>query len=95
MEVLKSFSANKFPTLLGEPFMVGKTVIFDRSLKRVGFGRTRRDLCTAGVSGVGATPAFARDIDVLGANAEATPGYGCRIGSGSGGGCPQAQAPSG
>ena len=28
MEVLKSFSANKFPTLLGEPFMVGKTVIF-------------------------------------------------------------------
>jgi hypothetical protein len=94
MDVLRSFSANKFPTLLGDPFLVGKTAIFDRSRKRVGFGRTRRDLCTAGVSGVGAIPARASDIDMLGANAEATPGYGCRIGSGSGGGCPQAQAPS-
>ncbi len=94
MGVLRSFSANKFPTLLGDPFLAGKTTIFDRSRKRIGFGRTRRDLCTAGVSGVGAVPARASDVDVLGANAKATPGYGCRIGSGSGGGCPQARAPS-
>ena len=79
MNVLKNYTANKFPTLLGEPFFMGKTIFFDRSRKRVGFGISKEGVCDQ--------VAVAEDIDVFGANSLPTPGSGCKIGSGSGGGC--------
>merc|ERR1712166_905511 len=79
MNVLKNYTANKFPTLLGEPFFMGKTIFFDRSRKRVGFGISKEGVCEQ--------VAVAEDIDVFGANSLPTPGSGCKIGSGSGGGC--------
>ena len=79
MNVLKNYTANKFPTLLGEPFFMGKTIFFDRSRKRVGFGISEEGVCDQ--------VAVAEDIDVFGANSLPTPGSGCKIGSGSGGGC--------
>lgn len=80
MDVLRNYTAGKFPTLLGEPFFMGKTVFFDRSRRRIGFGISKSDICSQ--------IARAKDIDVYGENDLATPGNGCRIGSGSGGGCP-------
>ena len=55
-------------------------VFFDRSRRRIGFGISKSDICSQ--------IARAKDIDVYGKNDLATPGNGCRIGSGSGGGCP-------
>ena len=79
LDILSAFAAAKFPTLLGDTFIQGKTVFVDRSRKRVGFARNNAEIC-----GTTATPA---DIDYLGANSVATPGVGCRRGTGSGGGC--------
>ena len=82
MAVLAGFAAAKFPTLLGDPFLQGKTVFVDRGARRVGFARN------AGAASC-AAPATAADVDVYGTNSDPTPGFGCRRGTGSGGGCPQ------
>lgn len=79
LSVLGNFSEAKFPTLLGDPFLQGKSTFFDRSRRRVGFAPVDESLC--------GTPATADDVDVFGANAIVTPGNGCRRGTGSGGGC--------
>lgn len=81
LDLIAVFQTLKFPTLLGAPFMQGKTVLFDRSRKRIGFGVVSEGAC--------ATTPSVSDIDILGANSLPTPGYGCRRGTGSGGGCPQ------
>jgi hypothetical protein len=82
LEVLAGFAAAKFPTLLGDPFLQGKTVFVDRGARRIGFAANAGEgICT--------TAAVTGDIDVFGSNSNPTPGYGCRRGTGSGGGCPQ------
>ena len=55
----------------------------DRGARRVGFARN------AGAGVACAAPMTARDVDVFGTNSDPTPGFGCRRGTGSGGGCPQ------
>ncbi len=81
LDILKSFAAAKFPTLLGDTFLQGKTFFIDRSKRRVGFADNDRERC--------GTTADKGDIDVFGSDTVATPGAGCRRGTGSGGGCPQ------
>eukprot|EP00933_Yihiella_yeosuensis_P005952 TRINITY_DN11057_c1_g1_i1.p1 TRINITY_DN11057_c1_g1~~TRINITY_DN11057_c1_g1_i1.p1 ORF type:complete len:552 (-),score=53.37 TRINITY_DN11057_c1_g1_i1:77-1732(-) len=85
LEAAKQFQAAKFPVLLGTAFMIDKVVFFDRSRKRIGLADVKPSVC--------GTPILSEDeIDVLGLDIE-TPGTGCRRGTGSGGGCPQAQKP--
>mmetsp|Transcript_111034 Transcript_111034/g.353817 ORF Transcript_111034/g.353817 Transcript_111034/m.353817 type:complete len:545 (-) Transcript_111034:29-1663(-) len=79
LDLLEQFQKSKFPTLLGGSFFKGKTILFDRSRRRVGFAAVRHDLCRL--------PAAATDIDQVGADSLPTPGAGCRRGTGSGGGC--------
>jgi hypothetical protein len=83
LAVLRSFQSAKFPVLLGNTLFQGHTIFFDRSRRLVGFAQVPEDTCGQPVRDLS-------EIDVRGANSLPTPGAGCRRGTGSGGGCPQA-----
>lgn len=82
LQAAAAFQAAKFPVLLGSTVLEGKVVYFDRSRKRLGFANVRPERCGAALSDEA-------EIDVR-SLAVGTPGSGCRRGTGSGGGCPQA-----
>ncbi|CAE8617903.1 unnamed protein product [Polarella glacialis] len=81
LDYIVQAQANKFPTLLGATLLQGKTVIFDRSRRQIGFAESKDGVCT--------TPVSIADMDSFGANSDPTPGIGCLRGTGNGGGCPQ------
>jgi len=78
LALIRDFSKAKFPILLGNVFMRGKAILYDRSRKRIGFGSISQASCQKKSS---------NHFDLFGANSDPTPGDGCRRGTGSGGGC--------
>lgn len=87
LTVAASYQSAKFPVLLGDTIMYNRVVFFDRSRKRIGFAKVKKERCGEPVSDPEA------EIDRRGLVVE-TPGTGCRRGTGSGGGCPQKTKPS-
>eukprot|EP00928_Gymnodinium_smaydae_P044652 TRINITY_DN29785_c0_g1_i2.p1 TRINITY_DN29785_c0_g1~~TRINITY_DN29785_c0_g1_i2.p1 ORF type:complete len:531 (-),score=61.13 TRINITY_DN29785_c0_g1_i2:240-1832(-) len=81
LDYLLGAQAAKFPTLLGSTVFMGRTIIFDRSRNVIGFAKNKANMC--------GHIATVSDIDAFGINSDPTPGDGCLIGTGSGGGCKQ------